>query len=311
MTLMRNVLLYMGRNHWLADRANRYRFVRRAVSRFLPGEMVEDALRAATDLRTEGISAVLTRLGEDVTDSADAYRGANQYLHALDGIGALGLDADLSVKLTQLGLDLDASVCAQHLRTIVDHAAKMGRFVTIDMESTRHTDATLKIFRKTREQYCNVGVCLQAYLHRTASDVDAIVPLGPTVRLVKGAYNEPKEVAFSRKSEVDVNFLALTRRLLAEKARTMGTKVVLGTHDMRLVRQAIDIARSSDVAADALEVQMLYGIRNQEQRTLAREGRPIRVLISYGEAWFPWYMRRLAERPANLLFVARHVFSRA
>jgi proline dehydrogenase len=308
MAVMRDLLLACSKSVWLREHASRYRFVRRAVSRFMPGETVDDALACASRLRDQSIGTVLTHLGENVTDPAEARRVTEHYLDVLDRIRALGLGTELSVKLTQLGLDLDVELCYQNLARIIQYAGP-GSVVWVDMEASNYTDVTLDVFRRARSEYPNVGVCLQAYLYRTEKDLESLIPLGAAVRLVKGAYKEPPDKAYPRKAQVDENYFKLARRLLGHEARAAHVRAAIATHDLKLIRQIIAYAQSQKLAQDSLEFQMLYGIQTQEQLRLAREGWKSIVLISYGDFWFPWYMRRLAERPANVWFVLRNLLA--
>jgi proline dehydrogenase len=306
MGLMRAALLAGSESAWLRDTASRRPAVRRAVARFMPGERVEDALAAAVGLRGLGMGAVLTRLGESVTDAAEAGEVTRHYLEVLDRPG--GLDAEISVKPTQLGLDLDRALCEANLRRVVERARAAANFVWIDMEQSRYTDATLDLCLKMRDLGPHVGVCVQAYLRRTPRDVDALIAGGAGIRLVKGAYREPSAVAFPVKRDVDDAYLALARRLLAEDARHAGVRAVFGTHDPRLLAAIRQHASDEGLPPPALEFHLLYGIQRAEQERLTRAGHRVSVLISYGTYWFPWYMRRLAERPANVLFVVKSLF---
>ncbi|MBE3132442.1 MAG: proline dehydrogenase family protein, partial [Acidobacteria bacterium] len=200
--------------------------------------------------------------------------------------------------------------CCRNLTAIVEKAATFGNYVWIDMEASRYVDQTLELLRRVHGTRPNVGICLQTYLYRTADDLAALLPLGVGVRLVKGAYKEPPDLAYPKKRDVDRNFLVLSQRLLSQEARQRGTWPAFGTHDRRLIAQLIAAAERAGVPRNAYEFQMLYGIQREEQERLAREGCRIRVMVNYGSQWFPWYMRRLAERPANLFFVARNVFAR-
>lgn len=310
MGITRTILLSCSQSRWLRERASRYEFVRHAVSRFMPGEKIEAAFDAARVLHERGIATVLTELGENITEAAEAEQVTRHYLDVLDGVGRVGLDAHISVKLTQLGLDLGLDLCHGHLAAIVERAGEFRNFVWIDMEGTAYTDSTIELFRRVRAKHPNVGICLQAYLRRTAQDVAALLPLAPAIRLCKGAYKEPRDRAFARKREVDGNYLALATRLLSEEARRAGARPAFATHDRRLIDRIEALASSAGVSQGAFEIQMLYGIQREEQARLATEGYRVRVLISYGAAWFPWYMRRLAERPANLLFVLRNLLAR-
>jgi proline dehydrogenase len=309
MGLMRNLLLVASTNPWLRERAPRYWFVRRTVSRFMPGEEVEAALAAARVLEASGITAVLTRLGENISDPAEAERVTAHYLQVLDLVRSSKLPAQISVKPTQLGLDLDAELCYAKLQKLIEHA-DAGDTVWIDMEASNYVDATLDLYRRARRARPNVGVCLQSYLYRTEKDLASLMPLGPTIRLVKGAYKEPPDRAFPRKKDVDENFFALAKQLLSVEARRAGVRAAIATHDLKLIERIKEFAASSGLSKDQLEFQFLYGIQREGQKQLAREGYPVRVLISYGAYWFPWFVRRLAERPANVLFMLRHMLTR-
>ena len=305
MGLLRTALLAGSQSRWLRERAMRRAFVRRAVARFMPGEDVEDALAAAAALRGAGLGAVLTRLGENVTDDTEADAVAAHYLDLLERVRGDGGAVEISVKPTQLGLDLDEPRCRARLLRLVERAARTGNFVWIDMEQTAYTDATLRLCAQARAGQEAVGVCLQSYLRRTAADLEALLAMGAGVRLVKGAYREPASLAFPRKADVDASYLALARRLIGARAGGGGGRSVFGTHDRRLIRLIEEDAARAGLGHTAAEFHLLYGIQRGEQERLARAGWPVRVLISYGSHWFPWYMRRLAERPANVLFVAK------
>jgi proline dehydrogenase len=223
-------------------------------------------------------------------------------------VSALGLGAHISVKLTHLGLDLSRDLCLEQLTSLVTRAAQAGTFVSIDMESSAYVDPTLELYRTVRSAHSNVGVCLQAYLYRTPDDLDSLLPLGATIRLVKGAYHEPPNLAFPRKRDVDRRYFELAQRLLAYQPRPSQPHA-FGTHDTALIERICTHARLSGIPNRAFELQMLYGIRTADQLRLAQAGYAMRVLISYGSYWFPWYMRRLAERPANVWFVVKSVFA--
>jgi proline dehydrogenase len=306
MSLLRRLLLSASTNAWLRDRATKTPFVMRSVSRFMPGEQLEDALAAAARLQAAGIGAILTHLGENLTSAGDAENVTRHYLHALDRIHAGRLHAHISVKPTQLGLDFDPAFCHRNLLRLIDRAAGYGNFIWIDMESVPYVDATLALFRQVRAQSPLVGVALQAYLFRTERDLDGLLPLGAALRLVKGAYLESPRVAFSKKRDVDANFCRLACRILDEHERP-GSLLHLATHDATLIDRLIQYIDGRHVPASAHEFAMLYGIQEPLQHRLVAAQRPVRVLISYGEHWFPWYMRRLAERPANILFVIKNL----
>jgi proline dehydrogenase len=310
MSLMRSLLLAGSENPWLRRHAPHLPLIKKAVTRFMPGERLEDALRAAADLRQQGIGTVLTELGENVSDAAQADAAAGHYADALVQVGASGLDCHISVKLTQLGLDVDAARCHANLRVLVERAKEHRTFVWIDMEQHAYVDATLETYRRVLTDFPNVGVCLQAYLFRTGNDLTSLIPLGGGVRLVKGAYREPANVAYPNKRDVDDNFLTLAKQMIGHDARSAGLRAVFGTHDSRLITAIQDHMDATGQSRESVEFHLLFGIQRAEQVRLARERYRVRVLISYGEHWFPWYMRRLAERPANVLFLARSLLSR-
>jgi proline dehydrogenase len=303
---MRTILLWMARNRWLKEHLPRLWFARRAVRRFMPGEQMEDALEAAEPFRPLGIALLFTHLGENLERAEQAAEVADHYHDLLDKIMARGLDAEVSVKPTQLGLDLDADATLAHLQSLTTHAATAKGSLWLDMEGSAYTQATLDLYRKLKADHPAVGICLQAYLKRTPADLDALLPLQPQIRLVKGAYDEAAEIALRRKEEVDAAFESLSLAMLPHVGRG-DLRLGLGTHDTRLVERVAEHAKGMGVAIDAFEVQMLYGIRTDEQRRLAAAGYRVRDLIAYGDAWYAWYMRRLAERPANVWFAMRQM----
>jgi len=308
MGISRNILLAAAQSKWLRERATRYHFVRRTVSRFMPGEELDDAVAAARDFQRHSMATVFTHLGENVTRPDEVEKVAQHYLAVLDLIQALQLPTEISVKLTQLGLDLDSDTCYANLQKLIERACATST-VWIDMEASPYVDATLKLYRRARTAYPNVGVCLQAYLYRTTDDLAQLISLGPVIRLVKGAYREPASIAFRRKKDVDENFFALTKTLLGEEARCAGVRAAIATHDVNLIRRIQELSTSMGVAKESFEFEMLYGIQRAEQFRLAREGWRSTVLIAYGSYWFPWFMRRLAERPANVGFFLRNLFA--
>ena len=297
----------MAGNRWLRERLPRLRFARRAVRRFMPGEDAESALAAAEEFRQHGIDTIFTRLGENVTTAAEADAVAEHYLGLIDAIAARGLDGEASVKLTQLGFDLDEDRTLGHLRRLAERAAPAGGTVWIDMEGSSYVDGTLAIYERLKADHPNAGICLQAYLHRTAADLQRLLPLDPAIRLVKGAYAEPASIAWQSQGDVDANYVALSVSMLEAVRAGRTVRIGLGTHDVRLVEQIAGHAAALGLERTAFEVQMLYGIRSGEQRRLAAAGYRVRDLIAYGEAWYPWYMRRLAERPANVIFALRQL----
>jgi proline dehydrogenase len=298
----------MSTNAWLRERATKTAFVRRSVSTFMPGERFEDAMAAAAAQQDRSVSTIFTKLGENVTTAAEAEEVTRHYLDVLDKIQAAGLNAQISVKPTQLGLDLDKALCFGNLERLIERADARNNLVWIDMESSPYVDPTLDLFRRARARSPRVGIALQAYLYRTAKDVESLVPLGSAIRLVKGAYLEPASVAYPKKADVDENFYTLACRLLAEDAQRAGAVLHIATHDPRLADRLAAFIDEHRVPKAAYEYAMLYGIQRPLQQRLVAAGRPLRVLIAYGEYWFPWYMRRLAERPANMWFVVKNVF---
>jgi proline dehydrogenase len=309
MGMMRSVLLAGAESRWLRHQAPRLGFVRKAVSRFMPGEQPSDALNAAAALRQHDIATLLTYLGENIADIEEAERVTQHYADVLGRIRASELDALISVKLTQLGLDVDKETCLANLLGLVESASLQRKRVWIDMEQHTYVDATLELYRRALAKFPNVGVCLQAYLYRTAGDLASLIPLGGGIRLVKGAYREPSSIAYPHKADVDQNYLTLAKQMIGPEARAAGLCAVFGTHDERIIQAIQAHAATAGVPRDAFEFALLFGIQRAEQIQLAAQGYRVRVLISYGEFWFPWYMRRLAERPANVWFVAKSLFS--
>lgn len=307
MGVMRNLLLKGSRSSWLAGQVRRRRFAQRAVRRFMPGETVEAAVSAAEVLAASSLSTVLTLLGEDIADRSEAEGVRDHYLDVFDRVRRGSLPAHVSVKPTQLGLNIAPDLCAEMLAALAQRADSSNSFLWIDIESSPWVDRTLDLYRTLRADHTNIGLCLQSYLYRTADDLESLLPLNPTIRLVKGAYNEPPEIAYPRKQDVDENYMRLAKRLLSDDGRGAGQRHGFGTHDVQLLARIGDFADGAGIPKDAYEVQMLYGIRREEQIRLAARGYQVRILISYGTHWFPWYMRRLAERPANLWFVAKSV----
>lgn len=303
---MRSILLWVSENPWCRDTLPRLGFVRKAVRRFMPGEALDDALGEAARLEAEhGIPSLITFLGENVADAAEAAAVADHYVDAIETVQARGLDAEVSLKPTHLGLDLGHEVALENIVRVTKAAEAGGSWVWLDMEYSRYVDPTLDLYRAVKADHPNFGVCLQAYLHRTPKDLESLIPLGPGIRLVKGAYAEPPEVAIAAKRDVDEAFYDLSVRMLAEDARSAGLRAGFATHDSTLIRRINDWAASAGVSGDSYEFQMLYGIATNEQVQQARAGNGVRVLISYGTHWFPWYVRRLAERPANVGFVLK------
>jgi proline dehydrogenase len=309
--MIRSALLRLAESRELARRLPRYRFARAAVRRFMPGEELDSALDAAAAFEPLRTGSVLTRLGENVHDRAEAAAVTDHYHDVLKRIDGRQLDARISVKLTQLGLDLDDALAVEHVAGLCAEAARYGNEIWIDMESSRYVDRTLALFRSVAAMHRNVGLCLQAYLRRTPDDLESLLGTSSAIRLVKGAYDETAAIAWRRRHDVDASFAALATRLVTAPRVHADTPLpVLATHDTALLDRITTALPAEGGSASAFEVQMLYGIRVAEQRRLAAAGWRVRVLISYGPAWFPWFMRRLAERPSNVLFVARNIVAR-
>ena len=308
--MMRQLFLWASENEWARRRLPRVPFVRRAVRRFMPGEDLAAALAAARELNRSRLGAVLTLLGENVHAEADTAAVVGHYLEVMEAVRREGLDAEISLKLTHMGLDLDPALACANLIRIASRAAELGQDVAVDMEGSGYTQRTLDLFRTVRGAHENIGLCLQSYLRRTPEDLESLLPLKPMIRLVKGAYAEPAEIAYPSKLEVDRAFVSQAQRLMRAAVPGAGPRVILGTHDTRLIAELTAWAGRESIPPSAYEFHLLYGIGREEQLRLVAAGYRVRVLISYGTAWFPWYMRRLAERPANVWFVARSLFTR-
>ena len=304
MSIARQTLLRLSKSRWLAERVMTRGFAKRAVKRFMPGEELADALGAAQALVADRLGTVLTKLGENLTAESDADAVRDHYLEVFQQVKSRGLPSHVSVKPTQLGLDFSQSRCADHLAALAREAEATGIYFWLDMEDSSYVDRTLALYRKLRGKHEKVGLAMQAYLRRTPQDLAALLPIRPTVRLVKGAYAEPAHVAFPAKRDTDFAYYELSSQLL-EAAAKGGAFPIFGTHDMPLAERIVDKAKAVGVKSDGFEIHMLYGIRMAEQKALAARGQTVKTLISYGSSWFPWYMRRLAERPANVWFVAK------
>ncbi len=300
--ISRAALLYLSQKHELKDFFSKLPGFNHVTRRFIAGENIDDAIEAILELNRAGVTATFDHLGESTTSRAEAEADVREYLRVLDRIDATGADSNVSVKLTQLGLDIDEDYCLQNTRRIVEAAKRLDNFVRIDMEDSSKTDATLSIFKRLYNEYRNVGIVLQAYLYRTEKDVDDVLAMGARIRLCKGAYKEPETVAFPEKSEVDANFVKLMKKLL-----TSGVYHGIATHDERMIRATREFATTEGVSTDAFEFQMLYGVRRDLMLKLAREGYRVRTYVPYGEYWYPYFMRRLAERPANVWFVLKNL----
>jgi proline dehydrogenase len=307
MPIGRSILLAAAKSQTLNDFALRSRVVKRATRAFMPGEHAEDALDAGAALVKDGRGLLFTKLGEALTALKDADVVRDHYLGFFDAIKARGLRAQVSVKPTQLGLDQSEEACATHCLALAAKAESVGSVLWLDMEDSTYVDRTLKLYETVKAKHPTTGLALQAYLFRTPKDLERLRPLKPVIRLVKGAYAEPADVAFAKKSDTDAAFEAISATML-ECARTGECTPILGTHDIPLLGRVIARAETMGLAKGRYEIHMLFGIREREQKRFRAEGHAVSTLISYGEAWYRWYMRRLAERPANILFVAKSIF---
>ncbi|HXE58665.1 MAG TPA: proline dehydrogenase family protein [Gemmatimonadales bacterium] len=302
--ILRQGILWLSERRQLFDFVRRNRLAQKFASRFVAGETVEEAVAAARELHRKGITASLDFLGESVTAEAEAVAACEQYLRMLDQLKASGVEVNVSVKLTQMGLDIDEELCYRNLARILDKARALGGFVRIDMEGSAYTQRTLDFFHdRLYEPYGTVtGVVIQAMLRRSARDIERLIQLRARVRLCKGAYLEPPSVAFPDKADVDKNYVRLMERLLEE-----GNYPALATHDERIIQYATEYARRRQIPADRYEFQMLYGVRRDLQQRLRQAGYRMRVYIPFGTQWYPYLMRRLAERPANIAFILGNV----
>lgn len=307
MPVMRKVFLWASTNVWLRERAMRTGFVRRSVVKFMPGEHVEDAIEAAKALQPAKLTTILTRLGENLTRIEEAVEVRDHYLKVLDLIRGAGLDAHISVKPTQLGYDQDPEVCFGYCVTLLERCEATKNFLWLDMESSPYVDGTLALFKRLRQRSSRVGIAIQAYLYRTERDIEDLVPLGSAIRLVKGAYLEAASVAYPKKADVDANYFKLASRLLQPDNARPGSLLHIATHDIALQERLQGVIAEHKVPSDRYEIAMLFGIQTARQHELGQRGIRTRCLISYGEYWFPWYMRRLAERPANVWFVVKNI----
>lgn len=320
--MLRTLLIYLSRADWARSLVKNWGLARRMASRFVSGETMEDAVKAVKDLKNRGIETTLDHLGENVTNRSEANSAVQELLALLNYLAEQGVNTGVSIKLSQIGLVLDPDFCLDNLYKILKRAGDLGIFIRIDMEESEVTDQTLDIFQRVQDQFGadQVGIVLQAYLYRTADDLSDLMRSETKVRLCKGAYKEPQEVAFPNKKDVDKNFDRLTRVLL-DTSLAAGTKIsdngglppipAIATHDQQRIEFAVEYAGEIGLDNGGLEFQMLYGIRTDLQESLVQKGYPVRVYVPYGTEWYPYYVRRLAERPANLWFFLSHFFRRS
>jgi proline dehydrogenase len=305
--LLKGTLLYLANRRPVYRLVMRHDLLRGLTQRYVAGEELADGIVVAETLNTQGLLVSLDHLGESVSNPAAARRAVTSYLDALEAIAAEQVEGNISLKLTQLGLDLSREMCVAHLRTILERARELDTFVRIDMESSAYTERTLDVHRELWDEgFRNVGVVLQAYLYRTADDVERAIEMGVQMRLCKGAYLEPSRVAFADKAQVDANYARLMERLLLA-----GHHPAIATHDERLVNRALEFAQSNGISPDLFDFEMLFGVRRDLQLRLVSAGYRVRVYLPYGEEWYPYLVRRLAERPANLGFFVRALVAEA
>lgn len=296
--MLRGLFLTLSRNRKLRRFMETSRYARRLTTRFIAGNTLEDGMAVCRQLAGRGMLTALDHLGENVTTESEAAAASGEIIAALEAIGKAGTQATVAIKLTQFGLDLGDEICRRNLRPVFEQAKAIGTRVEIDMESTAYTERTLAIVKQMHAEYGCVRAVLQAYLYRTETDVAELNQLRVPIRLCKGAYQEPADLAFPRKADVDTNFVKLMETLLRE-----GTEPAIASHDERILQRALEL----NVAPERYEFQMLYGIRRQWQQRLVDQGQRVRLYVPYGEAWYPYFMRRLAERPANVLFLATNL----
>src|SRR5882724_5560716 len=302
--LTRSALIYLSRQEGLKEFAARFRLFKKLTTRFVAGETIEEAVAAIRELNAEGCSASFDHLNESVANPAEAEAEVKEYLRILAQIDRTGINSNVSIKLSQFGLELDPELAYKNARAVVEDAARRGNFVRVDMEGSNVTQATIDIFRRLRDEFGlnDVGIVLQSYLRRTYQDAEALVKLPARIRICKGAYNEPPEVAFPNKRDVDDNYIRVMQLLLSS-----GVYHGIATHDPKMIEATINFARREGIEKEAFEFQMLYGVRRDLQRQLAQDGYNMRVYVPYGKHWYPYFMRRLAERPANIWFVMKNL----
>lgn len=300
--MLRGTLLYLANRESIRHFVTHNRLARRSSRRFVAGETLEEALQATRTLNQQGCTVSLDHLGENVTDASEAASAASDYIKILDAIKQSSLDANISIKLTALGLDVGGDLCEENVRRVLDRARSYNIFVRVDMEGSAYTERTLELVAKLRQDYDGVGTVIQSYLYRSEKDIESLVASHTRVRLVKGAYKEPAEVAYPRKADVDRSYEQLMRVLLSH-----GTYPAIATHDVHMIEEARAFATANTIEKSRFEFQMLYGIRRDLQEKLVKDGWRMRVYVPFGTEWYPYFMRRLAERPANALFIAKNL----
>lgn len=301
----RNALLYLSRREGLKDFAARFGFFKKMTTRFVAGEDIEEAIAAIREINAKGCTASFDHLNESVANASETEEEVREYLQILSRIDDTGIRSNVSIKLTQFGLEIDPELAYKNARRIVEDAERRGNFVRVDMEASKVTQATIDIFKRLRGEFGlnDVGIVLQSYLRRTFQDVEDMLKIPARIRICKGAYNEPAEVAFPDKKDTDENYVRVMKVLLSS-----GIYHGIATHDPKMIDATIEHAQRAGIAKEAFEFQMLYGVRRDLQVQLARDGYNMRVYVPYGKHWYPYFMRRLAERPANIWFVLKNMF---
>ena len=305
MALLKNILLWTSKNDWMSQKLPKYKFVQNSLSRFMPGELLSDALEECKKLEYSEYGTIITYLGENVNLEEDTYQVVDHYRNALIAIDKTSLNTLISVKLTQLGLDFDKNLCMENLNQLLKLAKNYNSIIWIDMEEYCYLEQTLEIFKKMSKNYHNIGITLQAYLHRTTQDLDELLSYATNLRLVKGAYNENSSVAIKNKDDIDSNYMNLSKKMLSKDILNNGFKPSFATHDDRIIDYIINEAERNLISSDTYEFNMLYGIRKKLQKEILESNQNIKILISYGEQWFPWYIRRIAENPKNLFLLLK------
>jgi proline dehydrogenase len=302
--LTRSALIYLSQKEGLKEFASKFRLFKKLTTRFVAGETIEEAVAAIREINAEGCTASFDHLNESVDSPVEAEAEVKEYLEILARIDETGIKSNVSIKLTQFGLELDPELAYKNARAVLADAARRGNFVRVDMESSKVTQVTIDIFKRLRAEFGlnDVGIVLQSYLRRTYSDAEELVKLPARIRICKGAYNEPPEVAFPDKKDTDENYIRVMKLLLSS-----GIYHGIATHDPKMIEATTQFAQQKGIGKDAFEFQMLYGVRRDLQRQLAKDGYNMRVYVPYGKHWYPYFMRRLAERPANIWFVLKNL----
>ncbi len=303
--LTRSALIYLSRQEGLKDFATRFSLFKKLTTRFIAGETIDEAIAAIREVNAHGCTASFDHLNESVNSAGETEAEVSEYLNVLAQIDETGINSNVSIKLTQFGLEIDPELAYRNARRVVEDAARRGNFVRVDMEASNVTQATIDVFKRLRSEFGlnDCGIVVQSYLYRTENDVRDLLKIPARIRLCKGAYNEPPEVAYPEKQKVDENYVRVMQLLLSS-----GTYHGIATHDPKMIDATIDFAQREGIGKDAFEFQMLYGIRRDLQEQLARDGYGMRVYVPYGKHWYPYFMRRLAERPANIWFVMKNLW---